>query len=175
MIRGALSILLLFLSLHCSAQEEEDTLKHSPRTATLRSALLPGLGQAYNEKYWKIPVIYGGLAASVYFIDRNGGSYRRYRQALIDRHDPNRTDPFEGIYTEQQLNSLKDTYRRWRDYSYIGLIAVYVLQVVDANVDAHLYDFDVGDDLSLRMRPWSGGGAASGIRTSSGVSLSLHF
>lgn len=157
---------------------QEDSVDHDPTTATLRSAILPGLGQAYNEKYWKIPIVYGGLGASAYFIVRNGRRYREFKSALVDRTDPDRSDPYEGVYNRQQLRTLKETYRRWRDLSYISLVAVYVLQVVDANVDAHLYDFDVSEDLSLRMEPWSGGRASGSLPSrslSNGLTLSLRF
>ncbi len=184
MLRAALFVIALSLSAQLPAQEEEaeaDTVPskdtaHSPSTATLRSALLPGLGQAYNEKYWKIPIIYGGLGASTYFIVRNTRQFQNFRQAYIARVDPDRTDDYQNIYNQQQLNTLKSTYRRWRDLSYIAFIGVYVLQVVDANVDAHLYDFDVGEDLSLHMRPWSSGGRTSlGLPPSGGVSVALRF
>lgn len=169
-------LFLLLAGLGASAQEADSSEEaHSPKTATIRSAILPGLGQAYNEKYWKIPVVYVGLGASSYFIVRNTREYNKFRDALIARHDPDRSDPYDGIYTESQLNTIKETYRRWRDLSYIGFIAVYVLQVVDANVDAHLYNFDVSDDLSLRLRPWSGGRAFQGAPVSNGLSLSLSF
>lgn len=154
-----------------------DSNEHDPAEASLRSALLPGLGQIYNEKYWKLPIVYGGLGASVYFIDRNTSRYKRFKNALIARNDPDKSDPYVGIYNEQQLTTLKETYRRWRDMSYMSLIAIYVLQIVDANVDAHLHDFDVSDDLSLRIRPWTGDRVRQlpSLGSNAGVSLSLNF
>ena len=182
---GILAVLFGFIALPLNAQEgsaKGDTTaldsadEHSPATATLRSALLPGFGQIYNEKYWKVPIVYGGLGASVYFIVRNTRRYRDYRSALVARAKGN-PDPYRGIYNEQQLTTLRETYRRWRDLSYISFIAVYVLQVVDANVDAHLYDFDVSDDLSLRLEPWSGGiaGPLAPRPMGNGFSFSLRF
>ncbi len=186
MVRPLLLAAALLLCSRISAQDTTDTesngstdtaQQHSPTTATIRSAMLPGLGQIYNKKYWKVPVIYAGLGASGYFIVRNTRQYNEFRDALIARNDPDATDAYQGIYTEQQLNTIKSTYRRWRDLSYISFIAVYVLQVVDANVDAHLYDFDVSDDLSLRLAPWSGGCSANirSLSTGKGLSFSLRF
>ncbi|MFB6258167.1 MAG: DUF5683 domain-containing protein [Flavobacteriales bacterium] len=177
----ALVLLICLIPLNLYARVDTskggDSTQHSPRTATIRSAILPGLGQAYNDKYWKIPIIYGGLGASGYFIVRNSKRFRTFRSALIKRHDPNKTDPYRGIYNVEQLRTLKETYRRWRDLSYISLVAVYVLQVLDANVDAHLYDFDVSDDLSLRLEPWTGSLSRplGPYTTGNGFSLSLRF
>lgn len=177
-----LTLLLSFLlPLYLSAQNSDttaaDTTVHDPTTATLRSVVLPGLGQIYNEKYWKVPIVYAGIGGSIYFIDRNTRNYKKFRGALIARNDPDRTDDFEGIYNEEQLRTLKETYRRWRDLSYISLVGFYVLQIVDANVDAHLHGFDVSDDLSLRIRPWSGSRALSPspMPAANGLSFSFHF
>lgn len=180
---GGVLLLSSVLRAQMSDSSSADTIRadtakeHAPRSATLRSAILPGLGQAYNRKYWKIPIVYAGLGASAYFIVRNTQQYNDFQNALIARNDPDQNDAYQGIYTEQQLSTLKSTYRRWRDLSYISFIAVYVLQVVDANVDAHLYDFDVSDDLSLRIEPWSGrtGSSFRSLASGNGVSLSVRF
>ncbi len=180
-MRAILIALLCLSSLVLRCQDNDarrvDSNSHDPRIATLRSAILPGFGQVYNEKYWKVPIIYGGLGASAYFIRRNTKRFKEYRSALVARNKSGVSDPYQGIYNEQQLNTLKETYRRWRDLSYISLFAVYVLQVVDANVDAHLYDFDVSDDLSLRIQPWSGelGKRLSPRSPGNGLTFSLRF
>lgn len=163
------SLLLSFLlvsGLHTFAQEDSlkrtelvvpDTGKvHSPKKATVLSAILPGLGQAYNKKYWKIPIVYAGLAATTYFIHINNQEYHRYKTAYLYRidGDPNTVDEFVNIYNDEaQLRSLTDFYRRNRDLMIIGTAGVYLLNIIDAAVDAHFYDFDVSDDLSLRIQP----------------------
>lgn len=131
--------------------------KVEPHKASIYSAVIPGLGQAYNGKYWKIPIIYGGLAglgAMVIFYDDN---YSRYRTALQYRTDgiAETVDEFvnDPRYTPEVLTSFKDFYRRNRDRSVIFMFLLYGLNVIDATVDAHFMDFDIGEDLSLRVEP----------------------
>lgn len=129
--------------------------RHSPRKATLLSAVLPGAGQMYNRKYWKAPIVWAGLGTCVWFIQDNNREYQRYRtayKALID-DDPTTVDEFEGQFSSDQVFDVMDTYRRWRDLSYVALGLVYMLNVVDASVDAHFVRFDVSPDLSLNMGP----------------------
>ena len=128
---------------------------HSPRKATILSAVLPGAGQVYNHKYWKVPIVLGGLGVSYYFIRENNSQYQRYKDAyiaIIDG-DPGTVDEFNGAYSAQSVLNVADTYRRWRDLSYIAFGAVYILNIVDASVDAHFVRFDVGTDLSLQVAP----------------------
>lgn len=129
--------------------------KHSPHKATIYSAILPGLGQAYNKKYWKIPVIYGLTGVLTYFAIDNNKEYVVYKDAYKWRLDDNSAtvDKYEGIYSDEDLRILKNYYRRNRDLSFIGMGVVYLLNVVDAAVDAHLFYFDVSDDLSLKVQP----------------------
>ncbi len=144
---------------------------HSPHKATFYAAIFPGLGQIYNRKYWKLPLLYGGIAALCYSIHFNGDYYSRYRAAYRDFiiRDPNnksyiqfqkRTgltlEQVEGVYATWFSNALKnkrDYYRRYRDMSYFGMAGVYLVQLVDACVDAHFFDFDVSDDLSMNWAP----------------------
>lgn len=128
---------------------------HSPRKAAIYSAVLPGAGQVYNRKYWKVPIVVGGLGVSYYFIQENNSQYQRYKDAylaIIDG-DPNTVDEFNGRYSAQNVQNVADTYRKWRDLSYIAIGAVYILNIVDATVDAHFVRFDVGRDLSLQVAP----------------------
>ncbi len=128
---------------------------HSPKKATLMSAIIPGLGQIYNKKYWKLPIIYGGFAALIYSLEFNQSEYVQFRDAYKYRVDnnPATVDKYVGIVPDDALNTLQLTYHRYRDLSAIGLGLLYVLNVVDASVDAHLFTFDVGDDLSLNVHP----------------------
>ncbi|PKP02942.1 MAG: hypothetical protein CVU11_10240 [Bacteroidetes bacterium HGW-Bacteroidetes-6] len=147
------------------AQNIEDTVTvvHSPQKATIMSACLPGLGQVYNRKYWKVPVIYAGLGGAGYAIGFNNNLYKDYRSAYIARTDGDSTtvDPFVGHYTETNLLDLRNYYRHNLELSVIILSAVYILNIVDAAVDANLYDFDISDDLSLSFHPalWNAGSA----------------
>ncbi|KAB2817553.1 DUF5683 domain-containing protein [Phaeocystidibacter marisrubri] len=130
---------------------EEDT-GHSPTKATLLS-LIPGGGQIYNDKWWKVPIIYGGLATSGYFIYDNNQQLRFWTNIINQRLDSTQTDEYEGIYSDNQLFTIQNSYRRYRDLSIIITVAIYGLQILDANVDAHLYNFDVSDDISLHWEP----------------------
>ncbi len=158
--------LILFTSVFVKAQDnkiENAAAKHSPKKAAIMSMVLPGLGQAYNKKYWKIPIIYAGVGIIAYAIDFNYTRYNTYRNAYILRTDGDSTtiddfDPnyIDGGFNESNLLKLRNYYRRYLDLSFVSGFLLYVLNVIDANVDAHLYDFNVNDDLSLRIEPyWS--------------------
>ncbi|MCQ2203432.1 MAG: DUF5683 domain-containing protein [Bacteroidales bacterium] len=168
------------------------SMGHSPHTATMYAAILPGLGQIYNRKYWKLPILYGGIAALCYSIHFNNKYYKEYKNAYRDFviGDPNNksyvyivehrtsltVEEVETTYRSWFQNALKnkkDYYRRYRDLSYFGLIGVYVLQIVDAAVDAHFFTFDVSDDLTLQWQP-SLLPEESG-KTGIGASLSFTF
>jgi len=123
-----------------------------PAKAAIYSALLPGLGQAYNGDYWKIPIWVGGFAACGYFYHLNDMEYRRFKYIYMMGNDP--SSGYYGGITASQAEWYKDTYRRYRDYSLIAIIAVYALNVIDANVFAYMADFDVDDNLaSLSVEP----------------------
>jgi hypothetical protein len=126
-----------------------------PARAALYSTMLPGLGQIYNGEYWKLPIIYGGLAFTGYLIDFNNKQYHRFRRAydILRDDDPNTVDEFNGRFTDANLKYYRDSYRRSRDYAILFTVLVYVLNIIDANVFAHLKDFDVNDNLSLRIHP----------------------
>ncbi len=129
--------------------------RHSPRRATLLSAIAPGAGQIYNRKYWKAPIVWGGLGVCIYFIQDNNKEYQRYRTAylaLVD-NDPSTMDEFNGRYPAAEVRRVMETYQRWRDVSWLALAGVYILNIVDASVDAHFVRFDVSPDLSLNIGP----------------------
>jgi len=128
---------------------------HSPKKAVRYSAMLPGLGQAYNKKYWKIPLIYGLGAYTVYSATSNHKQYIRYRNAYRLRvdDDPNTVDEFLGVENTLVVRQKRDEFRQARDLNWIFTAVVYVLNLVDASVDAHLFDFDVSDDLSFQILP----------------------
>lgn len=142
--------------------------EHSPRVAGIASAIIPGFGQAYNKKYWKVPVIYAGVAVAGYFIYRNYTIYHNFRQAYIYSHDADSASYLESfsvwgidgsktyypaLYDNARQLEIVDGYRRYLDLSVIAAAAVYGLNILDAVVDAHLYHFDVGDNLSMTILP----------------------
>lgn len=164
------ALCLLSCILTASGQITDADKQHSPHKASIYSAILPGLGQAYNNKYFKIPIIYTGAGVLAYAIHFNSNYYKKYRSAYRDWiiNDPNNKSYLEFIHptmTEEQirkennawfeeaLKSKKQYYRRYRDLSYIGMTVLYALQIMDAAVDAHFFNFDVSDDLSLNIAP----------------------
>ena len=139
----------------------------NPNRALWLALVIPGGGQIYNRKYWKLPIIYGGMMGCIYALTWNNMMYRDYSQAYLDIMD---SDPTTQSYnkflhlgaTITQANeerykklfkSRKDKYRRWRDMSMFCLIGVYALSVIDAYVDAELSEFDISKDLSLKVAP----------------------
>jgi hypothetical protein len=132
---------------------------HSAKKATIYSAVLPGLGQAYNKKYWKIPIIYAGFGTLIYFINFNGKEYRKFREAynIVATGDSTNFENNEYVVKYNanltQLQEGRNYYRRNLELNYILTGLLYILNIVDASVDANLYDFDMGDDLSLSFDP----------------------
>lgn len=157
---------------------------HSPRKATLYSTILPGLGQAYNKKYWKIPFIYAGLGTIGYFIDWNNGNYQLTKTAYIDLTDDdpettgyleldgieywNLDSPSERANLATALKKRQDYYRRNRDLLIISILGFYGLNIIDASVDAHLFNFNVNDDLTLNWQP-------SMMKFQNDMVYSIHF
>lgn len=144
---------------------------HSPRKATIYSAILPGLGQAYNKKYWKIPLIYAGFGTIGYFIHWNNENYQLFRTGYkhLTDDDPETQGYLEieavrrnnyDVDNPTHYNNLKtalqrqqDYFRRNRDLLVISFVAFYGLNIIDASVDAHLFDFDISDDLTFNWQP----------------------
>jgi hypothetical protein len=142
------------LDTNAPIREFESVAKeHSPTRAALFSAAIPGLGQAYNKKYWKIPIVWGGFVAFGYFINWHNDQYQFYRKNLIYAIAQDPDYPNETNLDPATLRSARDYYRRNRDQLAIYGILFYMLQIVDAHVDAHLIEFDVNQDLSLRIQP----------------------
>lgn len=138
---------------------QSDTLvvkPHSPRKATLYSMVLPGLGQIYNKKYWKVPVLYAGIGALTYMGIQNNREYKRWHEAYLYTIS-NATTPTDnelvGKYDAEQLKSQSNYYRRNLELTYIFGSFLYILNIVDAAVDAHLFNYDISDDLSLHLLP----------------------
>lgn len=136
--------------------------EHSPRSAALYSAALPGLGQVYNKKYWKVPIIYGGFGIMGYVIVRNNDLYQLLRKARnaeeVNQRESNPLAGFRNGFYERlsYLENAVDQARRNRDYTIILTAVLYGLNIMDAIVDAHLIEFDVNPDLSFNLEPTAG-------------------
>ena len=144
--------------------------RHQPARAAIYSAIIPGAGQVYNRKYWKVPIVLGGLGVSYWFIRDNNKSYQRYKTAYLDVVN-GRPDEFNGAYSADQLRSVADTYHRWRDLSYLAFGLVYALNIMDASVDAYFVHFDVSNDLTVHAGPSLGLAAQGAAGMSITVSL----
>ena len=156
------------------------TLAHSPKKAALRSAILPGWGQIYNKKYWKLPIIYAILGTSAGIFIYNLNNYRDFRFAYRVRYNMRVFHSDSSLFSqikpnlrplsEESLRFQRNLFRRDIDYSAIVFLILWGLNVVDASVDAHLKSFDVGPDLSLQFKP-----GYSEMAQTSGLSLVLRI
>ena len=168
------------------------TWKPNPQRALWLALVIPGAGQIYNRKFWKLPIIYGGFLGCIYALTWNNMMYKDYSQAYLDIVDD---DPGTASYdkflhlgkqiTEENMSqyekifkSRRDKYRRWRDLSFFVMLGVYALSVVDAYVDAELSVFDISKDLSLKVEPAvipNHGGGNFIDAQSLGLSCKLNF
>lgn len=162
----------------------------NPQRALWLALVIPGGGQIYNRKYWKLPIVYGGMMGCIYAMTWNNMMYKDYAQAYLDIMD---SDPTTESYNKflhlgttinssneerykKIFKSRKDKYRRWRDLSVFCMIGVYALSVIDAYVDAELSEFDISNDLSLRIQPAVFNGSNMSLDNSSvGLQCSLNF
>jgi len=156
-------ILVSTLGKNCYAQKKNvkvDSIavkKHSAKKATYL-ALVPGLGQIYNKKYWKLPIVYAGFGASAYFAFSYRKEYLTYNEAytcllIAENEGTECTNDLAQKYTSDELKSAKDWYRRNMELSYIVMGAWYILQILDASVDANLYYWEVNEDLQVNIEP----------------------
>lgn len=143
------------------------TWRPDPKRALWLAIVLPGAGQIYNRKYWKLPIVYGGFVGCIYALQWNDQMYRDYSQAYLDISDLDPTthsyDQFLHLNTQitdsnkdrfkNLFKKRKDYYRRWRDMSFFVMLGVYAFSVIDAYVDAELSQFDISKDLSLTVEP----------------------
>lgn len=174
------------------AKRDWATWKPNAKKAMWLALVIPGAGQIYNRKYWKLPIIYGGFVGCAYAMRWNNMMYRDYSQAYLDIMDDdpqtqsynqflhlgNQITPENTQRWQEIFRKRKDRYRRWRDMSFFCMLGVYALSVIDAYVDASLSEFDISPDLSLRVAPAISNQKTdlTGSRqTSVGVSCSLNF
>ena len=174
---------------------------HSPHKATVMAMVLPGSGQVYNGQWWKVPILYAGIGATVYGLSWNMKYFKKYRTAFVDYTDyinkleenPDMPYPENPSWDklmmpgrnasnfnssqrkrlQEQLKTKKDNYKRNRDLLYIVSGGIYVLQIIDATVFAHFYDFEINDDISLNVRPSTGFSPVSGGTV--GLTLTFNF
>ena len=201
-----IAVLLFFFCTVTFPAQSQDTIAPAadgkevhtliPVRSTMYAAALPGLGQIYNRKFWKVPIVYGGFGALVYSVSYNTGSYNKFISAYQDFIDlipetdsyldipgfsnlvPEQYDPVlhpttynpstAGWVRTQLLNGV-DYYRKYRDLSYIGIVAWYLVTIIDANVDASLFDYDISDDLNAMVAPLT----LSATGLSPGISVKL--
>ena len=164
------------------AGQKMEKLRHvfkpEPLKATMLAITFPGLGQVYNRKYWKIPLVYAGFGALVYTISFNGKNYNKMMKAYQDFTDkipgtasyipliswaepsaydpvlfPESYDPSKASWVKDRLLEAVDFYKKYRDLSYIGIAAWYLISVIDANVDASLFNYDISNKLDLAITP----------------------
>ena len=152
--------------------------------ATTLSTICPGAGQVYNKSYWRVPIVIGGFATTIYCVDWNNRGYQRFKKAYRLRFDydehpelyPNGSqDEFNGRYASSFLKNLRNSYRRNRDLCIILTAGIYILQIVDAHVDAHLRDYDISDDLSVEVTPMINYAYQPGLGTTATMGMNLSF
>jgi hypothetical protein len=126
-----------------------------PRRAALKSAMLPGLGQIYNKRWWKVPLVYGGFVGIGLVFEFNQRYYKIFlKEAQFRQENPGKTEnPLFAPYTTEGIISIKDSYRRDRDLSVLGGLGFYAITIIDAYVDAKFFRFDISDELTLRVNP----------------------
>lgn len=173
---------LLFIQQNSGAQDtlavtkkEKREFTAIPQRATMLAVALPGLGQIYNRKYWKVPIVYAGFGAIIYAADYNGSRYNTFLKAYQDLTDafpetqsylklkglenipPEDFDPVKNpsgyAWYKDRIIRMVDYYRKYRDLSYIGIAIWYLASILDANVDASLFNYDVSDDLDIEVGP----------------------
>jgi hypothetical protein len=176
------------------SNREVDTLRisHSPSKAALMSAILPGLGQVYNKKVWKVPVLYAGLSVNAIFLVKYAVLFRDYQKGYVDYQNyvgalgTDKPDPlvikkmlsdvsFVLRYTDipAALKYYKDQYRRLRDLNILVMSGIYFINIIDATVDAYLFNYDISDKLSLRVDPVMINTAA--FHSSVGIKLTFNL
>lgn len=168
------------------------TWRPNPQKAIWMALVIPGGGQIYNRKYWKLPIVYGGFLGCIYAMRWNNMMYKDYAQAYLDLmdDDPNTASYNQFLHLGQQITPAneeryknifkkrKDKYRRWRDMSFFVMVGIYAISVIDAYVDAELSEFDISKDLSMKIRPTvMGNGSSANLlyATSLGVNCSVNF
>jgi hypothetical protein len=159
-------------------KDPEAPKPHSITKAAVFSAVLPGLGQAYNKKYWKIPIIYAGLGVFGYFVVKNNNEFIMFKEAYLyvaNGETDTIDNPYAYKYNQTQLKDAMDYYRRNRDFSIILGGLWYTLNILEAYVDAHFFDYDISDDLSMHVSPSALRDPLAPVRPAPGIKVSFKF
>ena len=176
-INFIISIIALVISLKSYAQDQEidfDKLDPTaPSKAAFYSAVFPGLGQGFNKKYWKIPIVYAAIGTSVYSYDFNQKKYWDYRNAYKSRKAGYKNDPYQNlILDDDRLLDGAEFHKKNRDLSMVFIVGFYILNILDANIDAHLKQYNVNE--SLTIKPYINNDIEF-YEQSIGISLNLNF
>ena len=171
------TFLITLISISAISQEKEivfDELDPSaPSKAAFYSAVLPGLGQGFNKKYWKIPIVYAAIGTSIYSYDFNQKKYLDYRNAYKSRKAGYKNDPYQNlILDDDRLLDGADFHKKNRDLSMVFIVGFYILNILDANIDSHLKQYNVNESLTLK--PYLNNGDELTYE-SIGLSLNLNF
>lgn len=174
---------------HISIAQNDSLSKppiHSPKTATILSAIIPGGGQIYNKQYWKVPIVYAGFASLTYIAIQNNIFYSDYKSVYDSYQNYYKTEIAEGrspktdtlllvrnqhLFSVHNVKAGRDFYRRRRDLALIGIGGVYILQMIEAYVSAHMFSFDISDDLSVKYQPTF----FYSHQVHAGIRVSVHF
>jgi hypothetical protein len=180
-------LILLFTGLRLTAQDSipkasvADSIiekQHSPTKATLMSMCLPGLGQIYNKKYWKVPIIYAGFGVLTYFIVFNTNEYLTYKSAYIESFNKDSSGNYSDIvrkYSADNILSAREYYRRDLEISIILTAVWYILNIVDAAVDANLFTYNISKELTLKVDPVVIPPVTFGRNYTSGFRIRINF
>ena len=186
-IKVTIILIIFSLTFPVSAQKIQQKIlipdsvlekQHSPSKATIMSLCLPGLGQIYNRKYWKVPIIYAGFGVLTYFIVFNTNYYLTYKSAYIESYNNDSSGNYSDIvrkYPQESILSAREYYRRNLEISIILTAVLYILNITDAAVDAHLFTYDIKKDLSFSAEPTIIPPLPQCRGVTSGIRLSLNF
>ncbi|MCH1558105.1 MAG: DUF5683 domain-containing protein [Flavobacteriaceae bacterium] len=178
-MKNKVTLLSLFFLVYFTSYSQENELKFdeldptAPSKAAFYSAVLPGLGQGFNKKYWKIPIVYAAIGSSAYLYDFNNKKYWDYRNAYKSRKAGYKNDPYQNlILDDDRLLDGADFHKKNRDLSMVFIVGFYILNILDANIDAHLKQYNVNE--SLTIKPYINNDIEF-YEQSIGISLNLNF
>ncbi|MFL2636997.1 MAG: DUF5683 domain-containing protein [Flavobacteriaceae bacterium] len=178
-MKNKVTLLSLFFLVYLTSYSQENELKFdeldptAPSKAAFYSAVIPGLGQGFNKKYWKIPIVYAAIGSSAYLYDFNNKKYWDYRNAYKSRKAGYKNDPYQNlILDDDRLLDGADFHKKNRDLSMVFIVGFYILNILDANIDAHLKQYNVNE--SLTIKPYINNDIEF-YEQSIGISLNLNF
>jgi hypothetical protein len=178
-VKNKVTLLSLFFLVYLTSYSQENELRFdeldptAPSKAAFYSAVIPGLGQGFNKKYWKIPIVYAAIGSSAYLYDFNNKKYWDYRNAYKSRKAGYKNDPYQNlILDDDRLLDGADFHKKNRDLSMVFIVGFYILNILDANIDAHLKQYNVNE--SLTIKPYINNDIEF-YEQSIGISLNLNF